>query len=132
MGGAAGVEGCVAGGAGGFAGEVLGDGEGVAAGAAEDCIGGSLVEGPDGGGVVGGFLVAVVAGEPVAAAVDAEGDDVEFAVPVCAAGLRVDGDASDGVAVDVAGGGGRGGHWQRQGWWTQANFRSLTSFTSRR
>jgi hypothetical protein len=108
--GAAGVERGGATRAGGFAGEVLGDGEGVAAGAAEDGFGSSLVEEPDGGGVVGGFGVAVVAGVPVAAAVDAEGDDVEVAVPVGAAGLVVDGEASDGMAVGEAGGRGGCGH----------------------
>ena len=93
---AAGIEAGVAGGALAVAGEIFGDRELVAAGAAED---GGLVEfggRPDLGRVIGQGVVAVAAGVIGFAAAHLDGDDVQLAVPMGAAGLRVEIEAMDG------------------------------------
>ena len=92
---AGGVEGGVARGADRIALEVSGDGEGGAAGAAEDSVLMELGGRPRLDGVIGESIVAVFACIEEAAAFHFNGDDVERGMVVEAAGLGIEMEAVD-------------------------------------
>lgn len=102
MAGTAGIECRAAGGTAGSAGEVGGNGQLCAAGAAEDRGPVPLRARPDLNGVIREGFVAVLAGIVGAAALHADGNDVQRRVIVGAAGL--------GIQSDAAHSGGNTGH----------------------
>ncbi len=98
--GTAGIEPRAAGRARGTAVHIVGNGQLLTASPAEDSVGVPLGDRPHCHRVIRAFGVAFVTRVPLITAVETDGDDVVFAMPVSAASKAVHIDAVDGLAVD--------------------------------